>query len=278
MDPWSALGPLPAGYRELFDRVVSKVESDDRIRALWLSGSVAKGSADAGSDLDLMIAIRDEDLRSYADNWRDWLAGITPTLLARELPFAPGSFYSLTPDCLRLDVVAEPVGKLPETGHRRRLVVIDKDGLDALVPEPEPAPGPDPERIAFLAEEFYRCVAIFPFATVARQDPLMGVIAVMGHQRMLYDFYVETNQPQPPMGVKQWSSRLTAHQRAVLEGLPVPQPTLESTSRALRAIADTFGREARPLLEAAGLVWPEQLANTTSSYVERELARLDRAG
>lgn len=271
MDPLSALAPLPTGYRELFDRVVAAVESDDRIRALWLSGSVAKGTADGGSDLDLLIAVRDADLQSYVDGWRGWLAAITPTLLARELPFAPGSFYSLTPDCLRLDVVAEPVEKLPETGHRYRLVVIDKDGLAARIPEPKPMPGPDKERIAFLADEFYRWLAIFPFGTFARQDPLQGVVGVTGLQRMLYDLFVETNQPLPPMGVKQWSSKLTPHQRAVLEALPVPQPTLESTRAALLAVADAFGREARPLVEAAGLEWPERLAGTVSAFVTREL-------
>lgn len=271
MDPRSALAPMPAGYLELFDRVVAAVETDDRIRALWLSGSAAKGTADGGSDLDLLVAVRDADHQSYVDGWRDWLAGITPTLLARELPFAPGSFYSLTPDCLRLDIVAEPVGKLPETGLRYRLVVIDKDGLAAHVPEPEPPPGPDKERIAFLVEEFYRCLAIFPFATVARQDPLMGMVAVTGHQRMLYDVYAELNKPLPPTGVKQFSSKLTPHQRAVLEGLPAPRPTVESTSHALLAVAEAFGREARPLVEAAGVEWPAELARTVSAFVRREL-------
>src|ERR1700677_4849843 len=79
---------------------------------------------------------------STAACWREWLATITPTLIARELPFAPGSFYSTTTGCERLDVVCEPVSKLSASPHRYRRVVFDRDGLDASVPDPEPMPGP----------------------------------------------------------------------------------------------------------------------------------------
>jgi hypothetical protein len=50
--------------------------------------------------------------RSSTGCWREWLATITPTLLAQELPFARGSFYSTTTGCERLDVVSEPVSKV----------------------------------------------------------------------------------------------------------------------------------------------------------------------
>ena len=75
---------------------------------MWLGGSLGRGVADAGSDLDVVVAIAAGSFDGFAAGWRDWLAAITPTVLARELPRLPGSFYSVTPECLRLDVVAEP--------------------------------------------------------------------------------------------------------------------------------------------------------------------------
>ena len=45
----AALAPLPAGYRGLFDRLLAVVQTDERVRGMWLSGSVARGVADAGS-------------------------------------------------------------------------------------------------------------------------------------------------------------------------------------------------------------------------------------
>jgi hypothetical protein len=52
---------------------------------------------------------------------------ITPTLIARELPFARGSFYPTTAGCERLDVVCEPVSTVPTSRHRYRLMVFDRD-------------------------------------------------------------------------------------------------------------------------------------------------------
>lgn len=54
-----------------------------------------------------------------------------------------------------------------------------------------------------------------------RRDYLLVVDGVQRMQRMLYDLFVECDQPQPPMGVKQWSARLTDEQRQILTALPV---------------------------------------------------------
>lgn len=267
-----ALDPLPAGYRELFEKVRTIAEADDRVRALWLSGSLAKGTADAGSDLDVLVAIADESLDSFADGWRSWLEKITTPIVARALPFAPGSFYSTNIDCLRLDVVAEPVGKVAESVFAARVLVFDKDGVDAAVPAEGPErPGPDLEKMAWLAEEFFRQLAIFPAAVVARQDWLMAVAAVQGNRQMLYDLFVQANQPLPPMGVKQWSKKLTAEQQAVLKALPPLDSKPEVAIPAMRATADAWATAGRATIEAAGLEWPELLATTARAYFDRVL-------
>ncbi|MEQ7125135.1 hypothetical protein ABN034_11495 [Actinopolymorpha sp. B11F2] len=269
----AALEPLPVGYRALFSRLLAVVREDERFRAFWLSGSLARGVADAGSDLDVILAIRDDDFDGHAESWRDWLATITPVLLARQIPDMPGSFYSLTTDCLRLDVVVEPVSRLATTPFRRRIVVVDHDGLDAQVPPPVDRAGPDLERMAFLVEEFYRTMANFPPAVVAREDWLLGIMGVQSHRQMLYELFVQANQPLPPMGVKQWSSKLTPEQRSVLEELPpldvVPGVLIE----AMRATADAWQTAGRATLEAAGVAWPAELAAATRAYFDAEISR-----
>ncbi len=127
-----ALRPLPAGYHRLAGKVVAAAERDERIRALWLSGSLGRGVADAGSDLDVVVALEPAAFDDFAATWRDWLAGITPTLLARDLPRLPGSFYSVTADCLRLDVVAERAGTASADALALRLLILDKDGAAGL--------------------------------------------------------------------------------------------------------------------------------------------------
>ena len=245
-------------------------EADERVRALWLSGSLARGVADAASDLDLLIAVRDEDCQAFATSWREVLAAITSTVVAQPLPSLPGSFYSVTATGERLDLVVETVGAVPTSQFRYRLPVFDRDRLTALVPAPAPEPGPDRDRIARLIEEFFRQQFNLPTVTV-RHDWLLGVVAVQQIHLLLYQLFVAANTPLPPTGVKQWSAKLTAGQRRLLEQLPVPQPNQASVMAARAAAAAAFGGSARPLAERCGVPWPGDLERAACAFVAREL-------
>ena len=81
-----------------------------------LSGSVARGTADQWSDLDLKIITTPEGFESFLSDWQSWLERITPTVFARR-PIAPFIVNTLTPDGLTLDLAiysgqapAEPTG------------------------------------------------------------------------------------------------------------------------------------------------------------------------
>ena len=258
-------------YRPIFDRLLAVCERDQRIRAFWLSGSLAKGTADGGSDLDCLLAIRDSDFDEFAAGWRKWLATITPTLLARELPFARGSFCSTTTGCERLDVVCEPVSKLPASRHRYRLVVFDRDGLNAAVPAPDPRPGPDLDRLRGTVEEFFRIEAITPFMLNQRRDYLCVIQGVQDLQRILYNVFIECNQPQPPMGIKQWSARLTSEQREILTALPVAAPEIRSLAVALRAVGNAMRTAGRAAVTASGGHWPAELDDGVRRFVDQSL-------
>ncbi|HYW24605.1 MAG TPA: hypothetical protein VE953_10595 [Terriglobales bacterium] len=262
------LAALPAAYGPLFDRAVAVLGADERVRGIWVAGALGRGGADAASDLDLAIAVRDEDFDAFAGGWREWLAAITPALVARELPGRRGSFYALTPTCERFDVVTERVSDLGSVPGAR-LPVLDRDGLHAQLPAPAPR-HPDPAQIADLIEECLRQAANFPTVTV-RDDWLLGVVAVQEVHLLLYRLYVESNQPVPPMGAKQWSAKLTPQQRAVLTALPVPQPRRESVLAARAAATRVFIEQARPIAERCGAGWPAELEAAVRDYLRREL-------
>jgi hypothetical protein len=263
------LTALPAAYGPLFDRALAVLGADERVRAIWLAGALGRGAADAASDLDLAIAVRDEDFEAFAGEWREWLASISPTLVARELPGRPGSFYALTPACERFDVVTERVTELGTGTSGARLPVLDPDGLHARLPAPAGRP-PSPARIAWLIEECLRQAANFPTVTV-RDDWLLGVVAVQEVHLLLYQLFVESNQPLQPMGPKQWSTKLTPEQRAVLAALPVPQPRPESVLPAREAAQRAFIEQARPIADRCGVPWPEELEAAVRDFLRREL-------
>lgn len=270
-----ALRPLPAGYRPLYRNVLTAATADDRIRAMWLSGSLGRGVADAGSDLDVVLAVAAHSFDDFAATWRNWLAAVTPTVLAKELPGLPGSWYSVTPSCLRLDVVAERAGSATAEQLSWRLLVLDKDGTPAAAaPEasgPQPWPGPDAASLAAMIDEFLRQQALFPAAVVARADWLLGVVGVQTVQLMLYQLFVESNQPLPPMGVKQWSAKLTLEQRQICAGLPAATADRDGVLTAMCAAATAFRQAARQVLTANGVPWPADFDQAVRSYCQSEL-------
>ena len=242
----------------MLDRFLTHCRGDDRVRAVWLGGSLARGDADRSSDLDVMIAVADEHFDAFVSEWKEWLAAITETVIARALPFAPGSFYSVTPTMERLDVITERVSTLANTYHRTRLVVLDKDDCARLIPAPALAGGPSPLTIAGIVEEFFRDYAMFD-VVVDRQDWLLGLEAISVVRGLLYKLFVEANAPLPATGVKRWSDKLTEPQRAVLESLPAARARRDEVMAVHEHVALVFVAEARRVCAAVGTPWPHDL-------------------
>lgn len=191
--PEEALAPLPEPYHRLYERVLAFCEPDERIRGLWLSGSLARGTADAGSDLDLVVALADDGYDQFVGSWRSWLDGVTPILLVKRIPAEKLIFTALTPQMCRLDATFERVRELPESPFRTRVAVIDRDGLDARVPQRVEGPGPDPSKISAIVSEFWRIQSIFPFMINDRKDLLVARSGVNASAQLLYDLFVEAN-------------------------------------------------------------------------------------
>ena len=262
----SAIAPLPAAYHDHLARIVDLVEPDERIRGLWLSGSVARGTADAGSDLDLLLAVADPDFDGFIDGWRGWVGDIAPMLLASEIPGSRLIMHVLTEDICRIDGVVEPVGKLPESPHRTRLTVLDRDHLTDGVPDAVPGPGPSPERVTMIIEEFWRIQSIFPAMLDGRRDLLCAQIGIRNGTQLLYDTFVECNQPLPPMGVKQFSARLTDAQTTLLESLPTASVERTSLIMANRALCDAMATQGRAAAVQVGARYPERLASAVEIH------------
>ena len=89
MDSWLAAlrGRLPR-HAELIDALLEVCRADERIRVLELQASLARGAGDELSDLDLGVAVRDDEWERVADELPDRLRRIAPTvdLLSHTIP------------------------------------------------------------------------------------------------------------------------------------------------------------------------------------------------
>jgi hypothetical protein len=259
----AAIAPLEPGYAGLLARLVDRLQEDDRVRALWLAGSAGRGVADAGSDLDLVVTVTDVEGFSDAHVW-----DVVDPVITTPIPGMPGCFAFTTRAGLRVDIVLETLEGVGGSTYGGRLPVFDRDARDlpALYDDER---APDIERMQAIVIEFLRQSAIFPAAVVAREDWLLGQVAVHNYQRMLYDLLVEADQPLPTMGLKQWSSRLTPDQRALLSALPAPAAERESVIVAMTAVRDIIRADGRAALESAGGTWPVEVDDAITAYWQR---------
>ncbi len=118
-----------------------------------------------------------------------------------------------------------------------------------------------------LVEEFFRDYGMFP-VVVEREDWLLGIEAIHLVRSLLYQLFVEMNAPLPPMGVKQWTTKLTPAQQAVLEQLPTGTATQEGVLGADHAVAVAFQEHARVACTTLGIDWPADLDTATHRYLE----------
>jgi hypothetical protein len=264
-----ALAVLPVGYQQLFDDAVEVLVADERVRALWVHGSVGRGEADRGSDLDLILAVEDDAFDELWGSWPEWLARITPTVIARPLPW-PGILYALTPECLRLDLVLERISALPTSGFGRRALVFDRDGLDALVPPSPVPPGPDRARVETAIEEPLRYLSMLP-ALLDREAYLLVQEGYSHIRRRLVELFQQANAPQPTVGVKHGRLQLTGEQYAVVEALPWPRATRDELVAAHRAIGSCLLEIGPPIAALVDLPWPRALEDAVRAHLRREL-------
>jgi hypothetical protein len=88
---------------------------------------------------------------------------------------------------------------------------------------------------------------------------------------MLYRLFVGANQPMPPMGVRQWSAKLTPRQRQICASLPAPTASRAGVLDAMRAAAATFRSEARTVLTAHDVPWPAEFDDAVGRFWQTEL-------
>ena len=111
--------PFEVRRDALIERIVSLFSSDPRFPAGWLEGSIADGSADSFSDIDLHLCVADN---AWDDVWkkrREVIEEIAPVIAATEIMgiFALGC---LIEGPIKLDVFYDQTNTL---SHRQRIAV-----------------------------------------------------------------------------------------------------------------------------------------------------------
>ncbi|BDZ58867.1 nucleotidyltransferase domain-containing protein [Barrientosiimonas endolithica] len=252
---------------EFIARASEVLGADDRVRGLWLTGSLGDGTADEFSDVDSLVVVEDSSYDDVLAEWDDLAREVAPFVLVKQLfPGAP-IFNHITPEWLRWDVVLvrpQDAAERFELGAVREL--FDRDGM--TVPDPEPA-GPADQRAARgIVEEFIRVQGLLP--VVLGRGELVTAASGAGltrqHLTSLLRLRAEGSRPS---GALHLSRVLPAELIAELAALPPVSADRDSVVALHRRTWELFMPVARELL---GQDFPDALATACANRLSSCLA------
>ncbi len=240
--------PRAARLATFAERASAMLRPDDRVRVLWLTGSLAAGTADAQSDVDLRAAVPAEAFATIERWWPDLVDRVAPTVWKRRWSGPPDEAIlgAITTDYLRFDLVVQSVADTQPRRLEPARVLFDKDGIADRFPLTT-APPPDPfARLPFVVEEFIRLLGMLPIV-VERDDVPMGMEGQMGvHSLLISLLLLENGIDRAATGKRHVVSFLTAEQRDVLARAPSLDPSMDSIVQGRLAYARLFLPRARP--------------------------------
>lgn len=242
---------------DVWERAQAVLGTDERVRSVELGGSVAAGTADEWSDLDLQVIAHADRYDELLADWPAWLEQITPTVFART-PIAPFIVNAVTADGLTVDIV-----------------VMKGEAL-TFPPATDYVVGMFPARFADVGEALEYAVAeqlrglAGPFVSLVHRDEHLRQLAGLPHLLGLLTTVFLAELGAPPPG-KLWNATYTDEQLAAVADLPPVSATHDGTVGFTVALAELVVRRARPLFPRYGLIWPTALARVAARRLRDEL-------
>lgn len=255
------------------EQAADVLRKDERIRILWLTGSLAAGTTDEYSAVELRAAVRAMDFANVAQWWQDLLGRVAPLLSKYRLPIGPAdeaTLSAITADYLRLNVVLQSLSDTrPRTLEAARLI-FDKDGEAEHFLLTAPLSHNPYAGLSFLVEMFLRALGMLPIV-VAHNDILIGMEEQLAlHSMLISLLFLERGIDRTAPGKRHIAS-LNEEQQAILAQVPTIAPTMESLIQGRVAYGRLFLPRARRLMEAHDQVYPEAFEAATKQYLWKTL-------
>lgn len=258
-----------AGQQDLLARLTTGLREEARIVAAWVIDSVASGGDDTYSDIDLLVAVRDEDFAAVVADWQAFIDHLTPTVFAQRLGAADKpTITAITPEWQRFDITLASATDPRPHGYQAAPLFTRAADAAPFTFSPAP-PRVDWGRLPALTGDFLRVLGLLPVA-VGREEFIVGLTPVMLLRGYLLDLYLLDNGADRT-GAKRLNERLTAEQRRALVALPPLAPTRESVVAGHLALARLFLPRARRLATEHGVSHPDAFERATLAHLRRTL-------
>ena len=253
-------------YGALWAEAQRVLGSDPRVVDVRIGGSIAEGTADRWSDLDLVVRVDDATHNAFVGEWESWLAAITPTVFARR-PIAPFIVNCVTSEGLTLDIAAYPASMGEPPGRPPGFTV----GLLSRVAFDNHA-----DAVLYAVEEQLRGLA-GPFIGFLQRDLHVAHLTGVAHVvTLLTALFMAENDVAKPPG-KQVDAFLTDEQRRVVASLPAVSATYDGMLAFGLALGEQIVTRGRPLLDRLDRPWPDALEAVAARRL-REMLGVDVSG
>lgn len=256
---------------DLIARVTRHARADERVRALFLSGSLGNGGGDAWSDVDLVAVVAPDDHRAFVAGARDWL-GAVAELVHWHSPHPPlPLFGAVTADCERMDLTVTVPGHV--LGAQSTLKpLIDRDGLYPALPAAPPPGRVDPAKVEAIVREFLRIMGLLPLVA-GREQPAIAVGGVGFLRQTVLALLTEALALPTPVGALSVGKVLPKEDMALLAALPTPASDTQAVIEAQLAYARMVLPRARAVSAQCGAPWPEAFEAAVRAHLKRSLGR-----
>lgn len=252
-------------------RVSDLLRLSERVRGLWLAGSLARGDADRMSDIDFVVAVEDQELADAATMLEGALAREFEIVLLRNRGFDRFLLLNLvTAAWDRLDFSLYPVAAIADSPLRGLRRVFDKDEIGAMLEEPAlSAPSPTAEQVDYTLTEFARVLGLLP--VVLPREDLVGAIAGSGLLReLLVALFRYEQVGQPARGALNETTQLTSEAANVLCRLPPLAANRASILEFNWACRAAFLEHGPRVADRYGVEWPARLIEALDARLARE--------
>ena len=243
----------------LFDRAVTVLTADPRVKEVRASGSVGAGTADRWSDLDLEVITDPDQHDAFLADRDTWLAAITPTVFART-PIAPMVINTVTDEGLTFDLAVwpgeSPVWPTPPV--RYAVGLLSGQQFEDVG-----------EALEYAVAEQLRGMNGPLISLIEREEHLRHLTGVTHLLGLLTTVFLAETGAVPPG--KHWNGTYTEEQRDAVAALPPVSATREGLLAFGMGLAELLITRARPLFPRYGLEWPTDLAGVVRDRVAAQL-------
>ena len=264
----SRSGPQPRMPEEMITRVVEVCSADDRIAAVFLGGSVARGEADAYSDIDLCFIVADGAYPDVISGREAFVRQIGDPLFVEDFGNEHMAFAILA-DGTDLELHFFRAGDLRSITSGPHRVLLDEDGILTGIEFPVPEVDPATQVGSLRQILFWFWHDLAHFTAAIGRDQLWWAAGQLEQLRHYCVNLVRIDQGGAPEGEPYWKldAEISTKPLDALRSTFCPMDRGDLL-RAGRDVVAFFRERAPGVARSHGLTYPWELDRLVSGHLD----------